>query len=186
MSDNTKKTSKAAKTAPARKPASTSRGADIADDKPVRAIKPDIHQYITVRNGFRGVLIHKSRNTGERFVWSEFGDEQEIQLLELRNAKSSNKKMFENNYFMFDEEFDWVIDYLGVRNFYPVGSSVEDLDAIFDKTPSQAKKIISQMSKGQKRSLSYRARQLIEDGDIDSRRMISALEEGLGVELIEG
>ena len=41
------------------------------------------------------------------------------------------------------------------------------------------------MSSGQKRSLAYRAKQLIADKTIDSLAVIHVLEESLGVELIE-
>ena len=49
----------------------------------------DPEQYVIVRNGFHGKLIYKSSRSGEKFVWSDFGDEQEMQLRELRNAKNS-------------------------------------------------------------------------------------------------
>lgn len=140
---------------------------------------------ITVKNGFQGKLVYISPRSRERFVWEEFGDEQEMELRELRNAKSSAKSFFENNWFMFDDEDSWVIPYLGLNRFYKYAIKLEDFDEIFEKTPDQIKKIVEGMSVGQRKSLSYRARQLMADGEIDSRRVISALEEALGVELIE-
>lgn len=41
------------------------------------------------------------------------------------------------------------------------------------------------MSAGQKKSIAYRAIEMIADGEIDSRKTIAALEEALGIELIE-
>jgi len=145
----------------------------------------DVHQYITVRNGFHGMLIYKSSRTGETFVWDEFGAEQEIELLELRNAKNSSKAFYINNWFMFDPEFDWVIDYLGMRQYYKYAISIDGFDDIFKKTPAEIKKIIKEMSRGQKSSLAYRASDLIHSGEIDSRKVIAALEDALGIELIE-
>lgn len=150
---------------------------------PVKPKDIDPNQYVTVRNGFQGTLVYKSSRTGERYVWDEFGAEQEIDLRELRNAKSAHKKMFENNWFMFDE--DWIIDYLGVRQYYKHALNVEDFDSIFKMPPSAIAETIGGMSAGQKRSVSYRARQLIADGEIDSRKLIATLENSLGVELIE-
>ena len=106
-----------------------------------------------------------------------------MELKELKDAKNSNKKMFINNWFMFDE--DWIVDYLGMSKYYKNAVSVEDFDSIFTKSPSEIKKIVSGMSDGQKKSVSYRARQLIRDKEIDSLKSISALEEVLGVELTE-
>lgn len=149
----------------------------------VVAKKIDPEEYVIVRNGFYGRLIYKSSRTGERFVWESFGDEQEITLRELRNARNNNKKFFENNWFMFDE--DWIISYLGVRQYYANALNMEAFDELFDKKADELKTIISGMNKGQKKSVAYRAMEMIADGKIDSRKTIAALEEALGLELTE-
>lgn len=157
-----------------------------AAEKTVKPIVPkdiDPEQYVTVRNGFQGRLVYVSKHTGERFVWDQFGAEQEMELRELKNAKNSYKKFFENNWFMFDE--DWIVDYLGVQRFYRNAVRIEDFDEIFQKDAKTISEIISDMSDGQKKSVAYRARVLIADGDIDSNKAITALEESLGVELVE-
>lgn len=143
----------------------------------------DPEQYVIVRNGFQGRLVYKSKRTGEKFVWGAFGDEQEMTLRELRNAKNSYKAFFTNNYFMFDEP--WVVDYLGVKQFYKNAISIDDFDEIFELPANELKQRISGLSKGQRMSVIYRARQLILDEKIDSRKTIQVLEEALGVELVE-
>lgn len=156
-----------------------------AAEKTVKPIVPkdiDPEQYVTVRNGFQGRLVYVSKHTGERFVWDQFGAEQEMELRELKNAKNSYKKFFENNWFMFDE--DWIVDYLGVQRFYRNAVRIEDFDEIFQKDAKTIYEIISDMSDGQKKSVAYRARVLIADGAIDSNKAITALEESLGVELV--
>ena len=40
----------------------------------------DPSMYVTVKNGFNGTLVYKSKKTGERFIWDAFGDEQDIEL----------------------------------------------------------------------------------------------------------
>lgn len=157
-----------------------------AAEKTVKPIVPkdiDPEQYVTVRNGFQGRLVYVSKHTGERFVWDQFGAEQEMELRELKNAKNSYKKFFENNWFMFDE--DWIVDYLGVQRFYRNAVRIEDFDEIFQKDAKTISEIISDMSDGQKKSVAYRARVVIADGAIDSNKAITALEESLGVELVE-
>lgn len=143
----------------------------------------DPTQYVTVRNGFQGRLVYRSKRTGERFVWDGFGTEQEIELRELKNAKNSNKNFFINNWFMFDE--DWIPEYLGVRQYYKNAISIEHFDDIFKKKPAELKKIIDGLSNGQKKSVAYRAKELIANKQIDSLSVISTLEESLGIELIE-
>lgn len=151
--------------------------------KKISAKDVDMTQFVVVRNGFQGRLIYKSPRTGERFIWDEFGAEQEMELRELRNARNSAKKFFINNWFMFDE--NWIIDFLGVKQFYKNAVSIDDFDSVFSKPADEIKTIIGDMSNGQKRSAAYRARQLIAAGEIDSNKAIAALEEALGTELIE-
>ena len=143
----------------------------------------DPNQYVTVRNGFQGRLVYKSKRTGERFVWDSFGAEQDMELSELKNARNSNKKYFINNWFMFDEP--WVVDYIGMSQYYKFAISIQDFDKLFEKPAAEIGKIISKLSDGQKKSVAYRAKQLIAEGGIDSNRTIAALEKHLGTELIE-
>lgn len=152
---------------------------------PLSAKNVDMTQYITVKNGFQGQLIYNSSRTGERFVWDEFGDEQDIELRELKNAKNSAKGYFENNWFMFGDDDMWVVDFLGVGKYYRNAVSIDHFDDIFSKTPSEIMGLVQKLSLGQKRSLAFRARQFIEDGKIDSLSVIDALEKALDIELTE-
>ena len=154
-----------------------------ATKKPVVPKEIDPNQIITVRNGFQGRLVYKSKRTGERWSWESFGAEQDMELSELKNARNSNKKYFINNWFMFDE--DWVIDYLGMRQYYKNSLNIKDFDQLFKKSVSEIEDIISKLSDGQRKSVAYRAKQLIAEEEIDSNRVINTLEKCLGVELVE-
>ena len=145
----------------------------------------DIHQYIPVKNGFQGMLSYTSKRSGELFEWERFGDEQEMELQELKNAKSSDKGFFQNNWFVFDDEHQWVIDYLGVGAYYKNALKPEQFDDVFTKSPEEIRALIEKMPAGQKASLGYRAIQLMSEGGIDSLKVIATLEDALGVQLTE-
>ena len=138
---------------------------------------------VKVYNGFNGKLVYRSKQTNEPFVWQDFEDDVEMELAELKRAKSYRKKYFENNWFMFKDPA--IIDYLGVAQYYKYALKIGEFDSLFEKDPDEIRATISRISEGQKKSVAYRARQLISDGKIDSNRVISTLEECLGVELIE-
>lgn len=146
-----------------------------------RALKMD--DYVTVRNGFNGKLVYKSRKTGEKFVWSEFGAEQDMELAELKNAKNASKVFFENNWFLFDDP--QIITFLGVERMYQNALRFDNFDDLFKLGPDDIRKRIALLSDGQKHSVGYRARQLIQSEEIDSIKVINALEEALGTELVE-
>lgn len=152
-------------------------------EKPLIPKEIDPNQIVTVRNGFQGKLVYKSKRTGERWAWDSFGAEQDMELSELKNARNSNKKFFINNWFMFDE--DWIVDYLGLKQYYKNSLSIDEFDSLFEKSPSEIKEIVSKLSDGQKKSVGYRAKQLIAKKEIDSNRVISTLEECLGTELVD-
>lgn len=157
--------------------------AESVPAKTIIAKDIDPNQYVTVRNGFQGRLVYKSRKTGETYVWDEFGSEQEMELLELKNAKNSYKKFFTSNWFMFDE--DWIVDYLGVRQFYKNAISIDGFDDIFTMKPADLKRTVSALSDGQKKSVAYRAKELIAEKKIDSLSVIYTLEDTLKIDLIE-
>ena len=156
-----------------------------AESKPIIPKDIDPNTMVLVKNGFHGPLVYISSRTKERIVWNEFGDEQEMELRELRNAKSAKKKYFENNWFMFDDECAWVIGYLGLTQYYKNALPLDGFDDLFKKSPAEIEKAIAKLSKGQKKSVGYRAKQLIAEGEIDSNKAIAALEKALGIELIE-
>lgn len=185
MATTTKSTSTKSRATQKQKAAEAPVVTEPKEEKKLTPIEIDLHQYITVRNGSRGRLVYISPRTGERFVWEEFGDSQEMELQELRNAKAANKKFFERNWFMFDDEFDWVIDYLGVRAFYKNSIGIDNFDEIFSMKPADLGKMLDGMSEGQKRSVSYRARQLLAEGEIDSMKVVETLEKSLGIDLVE-
>lgn len=187
--------SRAKKTAPAVGDVATSgevvEKANVKIDPPIEKPKQlipkeiDLNQLIPVLNGYQGLLVYKSTRTTEKFVWPEFGSEQTMELRELRNAKNTWKKYFINNWFMFDEEYAWVVDYLGMGQFYKYALKIDEFDSLFTMSPDEIEEAVSKLSAGQKRSVSYRAKQLIAAGEIDSFKAIAALERSLGIELVE-
>lgn len=157
----------------------------VEKGKPLIPKEIDLNQLIPVLNGYQGLLVYKSARTNEKFVWPEFGSEQMVELRELRNAKNTWKKYFINNWFMFDEEYAWVVDYLGMGQYYKYALRIDEFDSLFKMSPNEIEKAVSNLSAGQKRSVSYRAKQLIATGEIDSFKAIAALESSLGIELVE-
>lgn len=160
---------------------SNKKTSSVAKEKKKRAFDPN--DIVTVRNGFQGTLVYRSRKTGESFVWDEFGAEQDMELNELRNAKSSGKKYFINNWFMFDDPE--ILEYLGMSRYYKTSLNIDDFDDLFTLPADEVSAVIAKLPDGQKQSVAYRAKQLMAEDKIDSNKVIAALEQSLGVSLVD-
>jgi len=149
--------------------------------KPERTFSPN--EYISVRNGFNGRLVYRSSATGERYVWERFGDEIDMELQDLKRARSASRVFFEKNWFMFDDPD--VISYLGVDRYYDGSLSYEEFEGLFTMTPDEIEERLKVIPEGQYNTLARYAREQIEDGKIDSIRVVELLERKLGVKLTD-
>ena len=142
-----------------------------------------LNTLVEVRSGFHGVLTYESKKTGYKIIFENFGDTEYMELQELIAARNSSKKYFEKNWFLIDDKE--ILEFLNVDKYYKNAINVEDFDNIFNKSEKEIRNIINKMSKGQKEILINRAIRKIEDGTIDSRKIINALEEVLEVKLTD-
>lgn len=154
---------------------------------PIKAykVKPDIPltAEVVVTNGYHGRLVYKGRKSGEHLEWENFGDEQIMELKELKDARASQKKFFTANWWLIDNPD--IIEFLNASEFYKYAVNAENYDDIFKKPVEEIEAIVSELTDGQKKSMAYRAIELINSGKLDSRKTIDALKNSLGFELIE-
>lgn len=78
-----------------------------------------------------------------------------------------------------------LLDYIGMSQYYKFAIAISDFDKLFEKPIAEIERAVSKLSDGQKKSIAYRAKQLIASGGIDSNKTIATLEKCLGVELVE-
>lgn len=157
----------------------------VPAEKPSYKVKKSLspNMIVTVKNGFNGTLVYRSKRTGEVFVWDSFGSEQEMELQDLTAAKNTYKSFFVNNWFLFDDPE--VIEWLGLSQYYKNALNTDSFNSLFVQEPDEIKETVAGLSGGQKKSVIFRAKQMIQNGEIDSIKVINALEESLGVDLIE-
>lgn len=167
------------------KKAASNSGSTTKNAQTEREFQPT--DLIAVKNGFQGRLIYVSkRQNGVTTIWNEFGDVEYLELAELVSARNTAKTFFSDNQWIIDDPE--VLDYLGVAHYYANSLALDEFDKVLTMNANQVeelKNIILNLPNGQKRTLSYRAKEKIQNGDIDSRKVIEALEEALGVQLIE-
>lgn len=153
-----------------------------AEPEEKRTLAPNT--IVVVKSGFCGKLVYKSKKTGEKFVWDGVGAEQDMELSELKSAKSSNKAFFERNWFMVDDED--VLTYLGVGRMYESSLAPYELEELDQFTSEQIKNRIAHLPEGQKETVRRLVKQLVKDRKIDSISIIHDYETALNAKLLEG
>lgn len=143
----------------------------------------DPNTIVTVTNGFQGVLVCQNKRTQETFIWENYGDEQELTFGDLRTIFSSDKEFFINNWFLIDNPE--VLEALNATRFYKNSLGIDGMETLFDNDSDTIMHIVNGLTDAQKRTVAYKARNMIVEKTLDSISKIEALEESLGILLLE-
>lgn len=162
--------------------AETTKKAPTKRQKPKVKKMLDPNMYVTVKNGFHGILTYHDKSTGERYRWNEFGDEIDLTVSTLQKVRSAHVMFFEENWFLIDDQE--VIQYLNATQYYKNALSYEEFAILFDMDVDEIKERIAPLSKNQKRGIVYMAKEKIESGELYNLNIIRALESALETELI--
>lgn len=149
--------------------------------KRTKRIEIDRNEMILCRSMTNGVLIYVSDRTRNRYVWSDFGTVQYIDMGELLDMRASHPK-FLNEVQLIVEDDD-AVEYLGLTKVYETVADFGDLDEFFNKSTDELSEILEELPSGIKRTIANRARTLIEDGTLDQLNKIKLLEDKLKVDL---
>lgn len=141
----------------------------------------ELHTRIPVRNAFPGGLIYRDPRTGLMYKWNSEGDVEYMELGELRTARNTYPKFFENNWWEIDEVR--VLEWLDAKKFYKESLTLKDFDVLFNKSPDEIISIVSKVPAAQRENLIMRVHAKVAAGEIDSLKVVRALEGALGVKL---
>lgn len=168
--------------APIVQPAAPLQPAAIVVEPPTQVAPAlELHTRIPVRNAFPGGLTYRDGRTGLMYGWKEEGDVEFMELGELRTARSTQPKFFEKNWWEIDEVR--VLEWLNATKFYKGSLMLKDFDVLFSKSPDEIIDIVAKIPEAQKDNLILRVRAKVAAGEIDSLKVIRALEGALGVKL---
>lgn len=157
-----------------------------------KTVKLDDSVLVTVKSNCYGELIYINHKTGDKTVWDNFGDTQDVTMGDLRSMKGAQRAFYENNWIYIvsvaDEGYEdvtpeSVYKTLGVTQYYKDILSLENVNSVFNWKPDDIKSKIPMMSSGLKTSIVVAANELIEQGVLESMSKVKALEEALGCKL---
>lgn len=190
VAENTaeKKVSAAKKTT-VKKTSPTVKASVAEKETPKEAVKVkkqyDLHDLVSIRNMTAGALIYKSnRNLGYLVEWAEYGDEQPMEVLELKNMLASQRGFFERNWIWIDDPV--LVEELGIGKYYKHMLSPEQVDALFDEDVDVMIQKIESLHSDMRNTVRVVAKKKIADGEITSYTIIQALQKYFGESLTEG
>ena len=146
---------------------------------------------INVRSNVYGTLVFTSQKTGERIVWENEGEVQQMSLNTLRTMKAEGLKFFVNQWIIpvgfADENADLftvqdIFKALYVEQYYSNLIQPSNFEEICSWTPDEIKEKVKYMNDGAKFNLAVALHEYIEKGVLDSVKSIKAFEEALGCE----
>lgn len=145
----------------------------------------DLHDLVPVRNMTAGALIYKSnRNLGYLVEWAEYGNEQPIEVLELKNMLASQRSFFERNWIWIDDPV--LVEELGIGKYYKHMLSPEQVDALFEEDPVNMIQQIENLHVDMQNTIRVVAKEKIANNEITSYTVIQALQKYFGESLTEG
>lgn len=137
---------------------------------------------VSCRNITSGRLTYISKKTGLETVWSEFGDEEYIDVAELLTMKSSQPKFLKEPWVFIDDED--IIDYLGLKELYKTIIPIDEVEDFFNLSVNEARKILPKLPKGMKTLIAEKARKGIQEGTLSNIQLVRLLEQELQLDLI--
>jgi hypothetical protein len=152
-----------------------------------------LHTSVRVRSNVFGQLIYKSKKTGYQIEWDNSITPQYFTLDELQEMRNTQRKFFERNWVIIDGFVDdelsasysieEILDYLHVKEYYKNFLCPENVDDLFKLPVDEIEKRLLTTSDGNKDLIVVRANELIQNGVLDSMRVILTLEKALNCEL---
>ena len=125
-----------------------------------------------------GILIYKGGRSGQVWKFTQYGDEDVMELSELRAMLSSNRAFLEKGWIkVLDDE---VIEYLNLQRFQKNVIDREDIEYIITQDPEQIRQSIKESNVNTKTLIFSFAREKFINGELKDYHTITAIEEGLG------
>lgn len=141
----------------------------------------DPNALVPCRSTTHGELIYISKRSGERIIWEDYDDVQDITMGELKNLHASSPSFINDVLFVIDDEE--VVDALKLTKLYETIFDIGNLEDFFDKEYNELEKLLEKLPKGLQKTVASKAGEMVRNDKLDSRAKIKLIEEKLKVDL---
>ena len=153
--------------------------------KKVRPTLADVNlnDLVEVRSCVYGGLVYIANN-GYRVDWDEFGASQYMTVQDLMTMRNTQKSFFVNNWVCLcgDNAAD-VTSFLQLDRYTNKSIDPDTIDDVFEMSPSELRAALESYSPAMRDVVVRRAYALIQDGALDSNKLIDVIEDVTGYDL---
>lgn len=151
----------------------------VSDVEPVvvpkRKADIDRNKIIPVMNVTAGHLVYLSRRSGAEWNWSKYGDIEYMEMQEIVTMRSSQRKFLDEPFILILD--DEAVSYLGLERMYEKMIKPNNIDRVFRMSNEEFKDVVEQAPKGIQILIVNRAKQLFDNGELDSVAKINFINE---------
>lgn len=160
--------------------------------EPKKILKLSPEMMVRVVSTIFGELIFVNDKTGDYYKWEYSGDVQVLSVADLRAMKSSQRRFFEDNWVAIDgleEDLDEeytnydICKALQIDKYYTDVFEPTNIDAIFKWKPAEIEEKFKDIRPTMYSNIIVRANELAVSGELDSIKVIKALEKATGLEI---
>lgn len=137
---------------------------------------------ILCRSVVTGALYLEGSKTKMPYVWSNYGDETEVEYRDLVALVREQSGYIYNPFFIIDNE-DFIAEFPQLEKFYSENYSIKELSDILELPINEMIQSIKRLPKTAVNTIKKIAASQVSVGQIDSVRKIKALDELFGTDL---
>lgn len=150
-------------------------------EAPKKVTEMDKNKLIPVMNITAHSLVYVSKRTGAEWNWSKYGDIEYMELQELLTMRNAHRRFLDIPFVLIMD--DEAVSYLGLEKAYKDMIEPDNIDKVFRMNINDFKEVVEKAPKGIQILIVNRAKQLIDQGELDSMAKINFINEKFNTDL---
>jgi hypothetical protein len=148
---------------------------------PHKVTKMDKEKLVPVMNITAHSLVYLSKRTGAEWNWTKYGDIEYMEVAELLTMRNAHRRFLDEPFILIMD--DEAVSYLGLEKMYKNMIEPDNIDKVFKLNFEDFKEITETAPKGIQILIVNRAKQLIDEGKLDSIKIVNFINEKFDTDL---
>ncbi len=168
----------------------------VTEETPVVEEKPVVKQAAPIKKEYKGddlipcksvaqgEMIYIAKKTGNKYVWSSYGDITEVEYQDLMGLRASRSKyIFGPLFIIEDDDLLEEVRWKEVKNLYDNLYSLADVYGVLELPNAQFRVAMEKMPKSLRKAVSSEISRRLDEGLFDSIQKVKIVDEICGTDL---